>query len=332
MTSLPLLAVSAASLLVLSSSGPPAGQGSSPPPPPEAQGLPVYSDLQSQDKARVLGTTSVTEAAQTDPARVYAWMESQVTPILSSLSESVPYGDRALLRWLHGYEQIAEGIRKGMPVDEAAAAWVDHYKALLGPMGSAKLSKSLRAQVNRALVSVEQKMTDIQAIAQEAEKTDPRWRSFAFAAEQLAEKLREAKERFGHQRGTMEWEEYIVSGHRAPHLALGQYRRMGGRVFGAMDAYGGLLSDNDWGTQLVDYDRLYRGYRPKEEDYRVAHLTDQDPVDMHYAHEMLEEKISKDAATRGISRKELRKEFLIRRKTELGRRTGPSFTPGTPDF
>jgi hypothetical protein len=28
-----------------------------------------------------------------------------------------------------------------------------------------------------------------------------------------------------------EWESYIVSGHRAPSVALPQYRRMGGRYF-----------------------------------------------------------------------------------------------------
>jgi hypothetical protein len=43
-----------------------------------------------------------------------------------------------------------------------------------------------------------------------------------------------AKEKTDHEamgRDMGEWEKYIVSGNRAPSLALPQYRRMGGRVF-----------------------------------------------------------------------------------------------------
>ena len=35
--------------------------------------------------------------------------------------------------------------------------------------------------------------------------------------------------------GAYEFEEYIVTGHRAPSVGLSQFRRMGGRVFGALD-------------------------------------------------------------------------------------------------
>ncbi len=113
--------------------------------------------------------------------------------------------------------EIASQASKGANSDQAVEAWRELYNVMTNMVDM--VDRFLMAAVGTELVDDEiawiQPVGQIEAMGA-AEPDD------LFGALSFDEAM-----------GAYEYEEYIVTGHRAPAVGLAQYRRMGGRVFGA---------------------------------------------------------------------------------------------------